>query len=120
MPVPLKLDGGGEHTFINCTLGGDTVARSAANATVELAGGTARNSFVDCIFPFQTSAGTPLGVLASAASAIDRWTLFKGCSFINNVASTSTTIVCSCHASCFGRRYVVDPKFSNGRNHRVW
>ena len=39
----LKLDGGGEHTFINCTLGGDTVARSAANATIVLAGVTARN-----------------------------------------------------------------------------
>ena len=88
----LKLDGGGEHTFINCTLGGDTVARSAANATVEFAGGTARNTFVDCIFPFQASASTPLGVTVGAASGMDRWALFKGCSFINNVASTSTTL----------------------------
>lgn len=88
----LKLNGGGEHTFINCTLGGDTVARSAANATVEFAGGTARNSFFDCIFPFQASAATPLGVVVSAASGIDRWALFKGCTFINNVASTSTTL----------------------------
>ena len=88
----LKLDGGGEHTFINCTLGGDTVARSAANATVEFAGGTARNTFVDCIFPFQASAATPLGVTVAAASGMDRWALFKGCSFINNVASTSTTL----------------------------
>ena len=88
----LKLDGGGEHTFINCTLGGDTVARSAANATVEFAGGTARNTFADCIFPFQASAATPLGVTVAAASGMDRWALFKGCSFINNVASTSTTL----------------------------
>jgi hypothetical protein len=79
-----------ENTFTDCVLGLDTVARSAANATVELASGTARNSFIGCTFPFQTSAATPLGVLASAASAIDRWQLFQQCTFINNIKSTST------------------------------
>ncbi len=88
----LKLNGGGEHSFVNCTLGGDTVARGAANATVELAGGTARNTFVDCVFPFQCSAGTPIGLKVGAASGMDRYALFKGCSFINNVGSTSTTM----------------------------
>lgn len=88
----LKLNGGGEHTFINCTLGGDTVARSAANATVELAGGTARNSFIDCTFPFQCSAGTPLGLKVGAAAGMDRYALFKNCSFINNIGSTSTSM----------------------------
>ena len=78
-----------ENTFTDCVLGLDTVARSAANATVELASGTARNSFIGCTFPFQTSAATPLGVLASAASAIDRWQLFQQCTFINNIKSTS-------------------------------
>ena len=79
-----------ENTFTDCVLGLDTVARSAANATVELASGTARNSFIGCTFPFQASASTPLGVLASAASAIDRWQLFQQCTFINNIKSTST------------------------------
>ena len=88
----LKLNGGGEHSFINCTLGGDTVARSAANATVELAGGTARNTFVDCVLPFQASAGTPLGLTVAAASGMDRYAIFKNCSFINNVGSTSSTL----------------------------
>ena len=88
----LKLNGGGEHTFINCTLGGDTVARSAANATIELAGGTARNSFIDCVLPFQCSAGTPLGLKVGAASGMDRYALFKNCTFINNVGSTSTSM----------------------------
>jgi hypothetical protein len=87
----LKLNGGGEHTFMNCTLGGDTVARGAANATVELAGGTARNSFIDCVFPFQCSAGTPLGLKVGVAG-MDRYALFKNCSFINNVGSTSTSM----------------------------
>jgi hypothetical protein len=75
-----------------CTLGGDTVARSAANATIEFAGGTARNSFIDCTLPFQASAATPIGIKVGAASGMDRYALFKGCSFINNIGSTSTTL----------------------------
>ena len=88
----VKLNGGGEHTFINCTLGGDTVSRDAANATIELAGGTARNSFIDCTLPFQCGAGTPIGLKVGAASGMDRYALFKNCSFINNVGSTSTSM----------------------------
>lgn len=87
----LKITGG-ENTFINCVLGGDTVARGAANATVEFASGSARNSFLNCVFPFQCSAATPLGIKVGAASGIDRWALFENCSFINNVQSTSTTM----------------------------
>lgn len=92
----LKLSGGGEHTFINCTLGGDTVTRTVANATVEFASGTARNSFIDCTFPFQASAATPLGFKTAAAASMDRWQQFKGCTFINNVASTSTSLTALC------------------------
>lgn len=81
-----------ENTFDGCVLGTDTVTRSAANATIEFSGGTARNVFRGCIFPFQTSASTPLGIIVSAASGIDRWQQFDGCTFINNVQSTSTTM----------------------------
>lgn len=82
----------GENTFTGCTIGGDTVTRSAANASLEFAGGCPRNSFSSCIFPFQTSASTPLGIIVSAAAGSDRWQQFNGCSFINNVGSTSTTM----------------------------
>lgn len=84
--------GSGENTFDSCTIGGDTVTRSAANASLELAGGTPRNRFRDCIFPFQTSASTPLGILGTGAACIDRWNTFEKCSFINNIKSTSTTM----------------------------
>jgi hypothetical protein len=59
---------------------------------VELAGGTARNSFIDCTLPFQCSAATPIGLTVAGASGMDRYALFKNCSFINNVGSTSTTM----------------------------
>jgi hypothetical protein len=88
----LKISGGGEHLFEGCTLGVDTVTRSAANATVEFSGGTARTVFRNCIFPFMTSAATPLGVIVSAAAGSDRFQLFDSCTFINAVQSTSTTM----------------------------
>ena len=90
----IKLSGGGERTFINCTFGGDTVQRSAANYTLELSGGTTRNIFKDCVFPSWVSAGGAGGaaIYAAAASAIDRFQLFDGCSFLNAVASTGTAL----------------------------
>jgi hypothetical protein len=88
----LKISGAGEHTFDNCTVGLDTVTRSAANASLEFSGGTARSTFRNCIFPFQTSAATPLGIIVSAAAGSDRWQYFERCAFINNVQSSSTTM----------------------------
>lgn len=89
----LKITGAdGEHLFQNCIIGGDTTTRTAANASLELAGGTPRNTFRNCQFPFQGSAAGVLGILITGASAIDRWNLFENCSFINNIKSTSTVM----------------------------
>lgn len=88
----LKISGGGEHLFNMCTIGLDTVARGAANASLEFSGGTARSKFLECDFPFQTSASTPLGIIVSAAAGSDRWQKFDRCCFINNIQSTSTTM----------------------------
>jgi hypothetical protein len=82
----------GENAFVRCNIGLDTVQRSGANASLELAGGTPRNLFSECSFPFWTSASTPLGILATGASAIDRWQQFKGCQFINAIKSGSTAM----------------------------
>lgn len=87
----LKISGTtGENLFSGCTVGVDTVTRSAANASVEFAGGTPRNVFRDCLFPFQTSAAGVLGILGTGAACMDRFQEFVGCSFINNIKSTST------------------------------
>lgn len=83
---------GGENTFDSCVVGLDTVTRSAANASVEFASGTARNVFRNCLFPFQTSSATVLGYIGTGAASIDRTQYFLGCQFINNVASTSTAM----------------------------
>ena len=71
-------------------IGADTVTRGAANASVEFAGATPRNTFLRCTFPFQTDAATPLGILGTGNGCVDRWQLFQDCTFINNIKSTST------------------------------
>ncbi len=88
----IKLATGGENVFRNCVIGLDTVTRTAANASVEFASGTARNVFENCLFPFETSAATPLGYIGSAAACMDRHQIFDHCKFINAVGSTSTTM----------------------------
>jgi len=79
-----------ENTFNGCVIGLDTVTRTVANASIEFAGGTARNVFTKCILPFQTSAAGVLGILGTGAACIDRWQLFEDCTMINNIQSTST------------------------------
>lgn len=86
----LKISGTGEHLFEDCTIGADTRARSTANATLEFAAATARNSFRRCIFPFFTDNAGVLGILATGNGSMDRWQTFEDCMFINNVKSTST------------------------------
>lgn len=82
----------GENTFEECQIGLDTITRSAANASLELAGGTPRNIFLRCIFPAITSSAGAFFVLASAAAAMDRFQWFQDCLFVNAVNSTSTTM----------------------------
>ena len=100
----LLVTGTGECTFVNCTIGLDTVTKTVANASLELAGATKRNRFSRCIFPIMTSAATPYFIIGTGAGAIDRWNLFEECLFYNAVDSTSTglTVACSLHASAGG------------------
>lgn len=88
--LKIGSNGSGENTFFNCTIGLDTVARTTTNASLELAGATVRNSFIDCIFSFFTSNAGVLGILGTGNECIDRWHLFKRCVFMNAIRSTST------------------------------
>ena len=90
--VKIGSSGSGENLFMGCTIGLDTVTRTAANANVELAGATPRNQFIDCVFPIMTSSATVLGILGTGNGCVDRFNLFKSCAFLNAVKSTSTTM----------------------------
>lgn len=89
----LLISGGAqENYFYGCYLGIDTVERTNANSTVEIAGGGPRNIFEKCIFPFWSSDGLQYALLGAAAAAIDRWVLFIGCQFIATVAGGGVAI----------------------------
>jgi hypothetical protein len=70
----MTLTGAGENTFVGCTFGTDTVARTAANYTIELASGSVRNVFESCLFPsWATGSGANGAVIyAAAAGAVDQ------------------------------------------------
>lgn len=100
----LTISGTGENTFVDCQIGLDTITSSAANASLELLAATPRNVFRSCIFPRMTSSATTLMVKTAASGAIDRFTLFQDCQFINAIQSTSTqmTVAFSMAASAGG------------------
>lgn len=102
--LKIGASGSGENEFINCTIGVDTVTRSAANASVEFAGATPRNKFVGCMFRFMTDDAAALGILGTGSGCMDRDNSFIDCTFINAIKSTSTamTALCTLPASAGG------------------
>lgn len=90
--LKVGLAGAGENVFENCTIGVDTVTRTQANASLELAGATPRNVFRNCLFPFVGSAAGVLGILGTGADCLDRFTLFDNCLFLNAIKSGSTVM----------------------------
>lgn len=88
----IGLNGGDENLFQECAIGLDTVARSAANASVKLVAASQRNEFVDCLFPMYPTANSPLFVDASLSGGLngsEMW--FRRCTFTGLLAATSGT-----------------------------
>lgn len=79
----IKFTAGSENVFEDCVIGVDTVTRTAANANIEFASAASRNVFRRCIFPMYATGGTALGIITSAAAALDRVTVFDDCQFLN-------------------------------------
>ena len=88
----LNLDGGQENYFGGCTFGMDTIARSAANATIEFENAASKNVFEDCRLMAYIDAATPVHVLFTGISAIDRWVEFKNTSFYSFSANNATAM----------------------------
>lgn len=100
----LSLTGDGENTFEDCTIGLDTVARSAANAEIDFKSAAVRNVFKGCRIISMCDDATHLFVKADTSGDLDRFTIFDRCQFINAVASTSTTMTAAInvHATAGG------------------
>lgn len=100
----LSLTGDGERTFVDCTIGLDTIARSAANAEIRFGSAAVRDTFENCLILSYADAATHLFVDADSSGALDRWTQFNRCRFINAVESgaTAMTGAMAAHASAGG------------------
>lgn len=80
----LKLDGAEENTFVNCTVGVDTIDAATGMVGLLLDGDAHRNVFEDCYFRMRAGNTGAAFVEVADATGIDRDTTFKRCSFINN------------------------------------
>lgn len=100
----ISMVGAEECLFEDCYIGLDTVARSDANALVEMATATTRIIFRNCFFAsFADNAGA-LFVKAASAADLDRFALFENCIFHNaaNSSATTMTVAMDLHASLGG------------------
>ena len=109
----LKITGG-ENYFSHCVIGEDTITRTNANASIEFSGGTARNTFEDCVFPAYVGAGgAPVFILTAATAAMDRWQIFRRCAFLNATLSGATAMTAgiTLHATSGGGLLLDSPTF---------
>ena len=80
----LQLNGGSENTFVNCTIGVDTIAAATGMVGILFDGEASRNIFEDCIVTMYAGHTGAAFVEVTDGTGIDRYTLFKDCNFINS------------------------------------
>ena len=84
----LALAAAEENTFVNCTIGIDTITAATGMAGLLLDGGAVRNIFRGCHFTMRASNAGAIFVELVDAQAIDRYVIFDNCIFINMSATT--------------------------------
>lgn len=92
----LALGGGsstGENLFIDCVFGVDTIARSAANASIEFVGGSKRNVFIRPFFTARCTASTPVFLKSSGTNPLETYQLFVEPIFNNQQTNGSGTLL---------------------------
>lgn len=87
----LYLYGAEENTFVNCTVGLDTVVRTGANSALHLALYAKRNVFRNCLFLANGDADAPFFVKVDTAGC-DRSLILDNCLMINAIKSGSTVM----------------------------
>ena len=86
----LKLDGAEENTFVNCTIGVDTVAAAAGMVGILFDGDAHRNLFKNCHVRMLAGHTGAAFVEVADATGIDRDTIFDNCLFTNTNAANYT------------------------------
>lgn len=89
----LKLYGAEENVFDRCYLGADTQDRDAANTNIQIRKNASnvastRNVFINCIVAMRATDTDPTFINCDEVGGMDRFTLFKECTFINSGTHT--------------------------------
>jgi hypothetical protein len=79
----LKLDGGDENLFRNCTIGVDTIASGTGHVGILFDTDASRNVFEDCHVSMYAGHAGAAFVEVADGTGIDRYTIFKKCLFSN-------------------------------------
>lgn len=79
----LKLDGAEENTFVNCTIGVDTVSAGTGMVGILFDGDAHRNTFKNCHVSMLAGHTGAAFVEVTDATGIDRYTIFDNCLFTN-------------------------------------
>lgn len=79
----LFLNGGDENLFVDCTVGIDTITRTADAPILRVDGGATRNKFENCLFQSASETATHSIVKVIDSTSIDRWLWFHDCTFTN-------------------------------------
>lgn len=87
----LKLDGAEENTFVNCTIGVDTIDAATGMMGILFDGEAHRNVFKNCVVRIRAGNAGAGFVEVVDATGIDRDTLFDNCVFLNNSATSLTS-----------------------------
>ena len=106
----------GENTFRGCTIGLDTIKGADSCTEMELAAGSPRNRFEDCVIEAYAG-GTAATWVTVGAAGIDRYVLFRNCMFTNPVlpatgaAASAMTVGMSINAAAGGTVHVMNSMF---------
>lgn len=85
----ILLSGGGENFFQGCSVGLETIQRSAANANVRVRSGAQRNQFWDCEFVMAASQTSPLYLDVNASNALNGSTFVLNRCLLRNLINIS-------------------------------
>lgn len=87
----LLLNGAEENTFVNCTIGVDTIDAATGMMGILFDGEAHRNVFRNCVVRLRAGNAGAGFVEVVDATGIDRDTLFDNCTFLNNSATSLTS-----------------------------
>lgn len=111
----LQLNGAEENTFVNCTIGVDTVAAATGMMALHFDGEAHRNIFKGCNFTLYAGHTGATFVEVADGTGIDRYNLFDNCLFINsnldNFAIASAFVIPEFAANNSSRLLVKDCMF---------